>query len=476
MLRHRVVVLRVLAARSVTQRGTDGPAYTSPQGKTSSSSRAATGSDDGVTNATTNHEQPAFLNVVRQHDPQDAAIAAHHSPVQGSASRKMYSKEGYNFMEHLRTSGAGAALGRVRWTLSVYVAIGVVLVLYAVYYLTTYTYVLTTNPAPYRNSLFQHFPCDLAIVENKFTGKRHVVEVTPAISPLLRDGAAEGDAMAAMDGPDASGHARSEAATSLDGDESVENNRAETLTPTHFVRPAPAIVERQLHVNALLHRVYLYLQKSHSLVLVDAQAELNPQRFMNRANSVGREARAPVGFLRADQLLPDPNDRTDPKQQSESKKGNEKRSWWQWATDKAKTSKDQNTADSSVSNSTNIMRGAAKPPKQIYIESEVRLRDAMNGYQKGHLYTYEQTMTHIVQEKLTQRFYNYVLERGMSEHRGLRKLFAEEMIRNGLINGAGVTVAQLVPDVHQFADEVFDDLKAQFGDDVIVYQYSVQLY
>lgn len=430
MLRLRyVAVLRVVALRTVTSPTTP-PSYTPStplhdvEASTPSSRRSS---------------------ILPGSEVADTAPETHHSPVQqAGAARKIYGKEGYNFIEHLRTSGPGAALGRVRWMLSLYVSLGAVAVVYLVYYLTTYTYVLTTNPAPYRNSLFQHFPCDLAIIENKMSHKRHIVEVTSALEPhWVSDDSLEGNDDAAA------------AASAVPHD-------SNTAAGTPFVRPAPAIVQRKLHINALLHRVFIYLQKSHSLVLVNAQAELNPLRFMNGAGTVGHDARAPVAFLREDQLLPDASSNNGVA--AGAAPPPTRSSWWRlWSS----TPQAEKTAASSTA--------AVKGPVQVYIDSEVRLRDAMNGYQKGHLHTYEQTISHVVQTKLAERFYQYVLERGMAEHPGLRKVYAEEMMRNGLISGTGVTLSMLVPDVQQFADEVLDDVKAKFGDDVIVYAYTVKL-
>jgi hypothetical protein len=437
MLRHRSAALRAVALRLVASQSTP-PSDGAKAGCSPSSSSAATG-----------REHLAAVRVDQELTNAEAS-AALHNPAQTNSTRKHYGKEGYNFLEHLRTSGPGAALARVRWTLSSYVLIGAGGLLYIVYYLTTYTYVLTTNPAPYRNSLFQHFPCDLAVVENRFTLKRHVVEVTPEVPPLLRDGAAEGDTIGRPGNTD----------------DTRTKERGGVSSPARFVRPAPAIVERQLHVNALLHRVYLYLQKTHSLVLVNAQEELHPRRFMNRASSVGHDARAPVAYLREDQLMPARTGDTNAKPQS---KKHNCLSWLWWRSTQAEKG---HPAPSSSSADTSATTAG---PTQVHIESEVRLRDAVNGYQKGHLCTYEQTMTHLVRAKLNQRFYSYILERGMAEHASLRRVYAEEMIRNGLISGEGVTLAQLVPDVRQFADELFDALKEKLGDDVIIYQYNVKL-
>lgn len=385
----------------------------------------------------------------RSDDTSTSTQLPHHTPVQAStAARRVYGKEGFNFVEHLRTSGPGAALGRVRWTLSLYIAAGTVVLVYMLYYLTTYTYVLTNDPAPYRNTLFQRFPCDFAILENKYTKVRHAVEVTRSGAASTSDNVA--------------------AASSRSADE--EGNAS---VDTRAARPSPAVVERKLHVNALLHRVFLYLQKSHSLVLVDAQAELQPQRFMNRAHSVGSDVRAPVAFLREDQLLPDgaANSGGATGAGAAPRSG----SSWMWPWSRSKKTSTALSVDAKGSSASSNGAATAQGPVQVFVESEVRLRDAMNGYQKGHLFTYEQTLSHVVQTKLVDRFFRYTLERGMAENKGLRRVFAEEMMRNGLISGTGVTLSMLVPDAQQFADEVFNDVKEKFGDDVIIYSYCVKL-
>ncbi|CAG9576573.1 conserved hypothetical protein [Leishmania major strain Friedlin] len=378
--------------------------------------------------------------------PASAAAAAgaapqyhsHDTPLQEHPRQAAYSKGGYPLIGRLRTSGHGLTLGRVQAALTVYVLAASVGLLYVLYYLTTDTYVLTTNVSPYRHSLFFHFPCDMAILENRLTHKRHTVEVVPAAGaphPL------------------------------------VDDNRE--VDHAGFARPKPAVVERRLHINAVLHRVFLYLQKTESLVTVDAQAEMAPYRFMDGANSLGKASRASVGFLRKDQLLPDINDHR-------ASTASSQRRWWQWwgrgaSTAAAPLPLSASGSSAYAATATEVPATPTAPTK-ILLRSSVRLRDSMNGYQKGHISTYEQLIHHLAQENIKQRYYAYVLARGMAKSSGLRKAYAEQLIRNGLISGDGVKLTELVPDVQRFADEVFAQVRERFGDDVIVYEYTATMW
>lgn len=358
---------------------------------------------------------------------------SHHAPLQEHPGRTVHSKEGYSLIGRFCASGQGLALGRVQASLTVYVLAASVGLLYVLYYLTTYTYVLTTNVSPHRNSLFFHFPCDMAIIEKRLTRKRYTVEVVP--QPL------------------------------------VQGNREE-VDHTGLARPKPAVVERRLLINAVLHRVFLYLQKTESLVAVDAQAEMAPYRFMDGANSLGKASRPPVGFLRDDQLLPDINDHG-------ASIASSQRRWWQlWgrgASTAAAPSPRSVSGSSAQAATAAEVQASPTVPTKIVLRSSVRLRDSMNGYQKGHIGTYEQFIHHLAQEKIKQRYYAWVLARGMAKNSGLRKVYAEELIRNGLLSGDGVTLTELVPDMQQFADEVFAQVREKFGDDVIVYEYTATM-
>lgn len=349
--------------------------------------------------------------------------------------RVVYGKEGFNFVEVLRRSGPAAYLDRLRLSLGVYALAGSVALLYLVYYLTTYTYVLTTDPAPASKSFRSHFPCDMAVIESRLTHVRHTIEVTPntpAAPPARTSDAADGEAAAT------------------------------------FVRPRPAIVERRLHVNAMLHSVLLYLQKTQSTVLVDAQAELAPDRFMSGASTVGQLSRASLGFLRADQRLRDSADGSGDEKASAAPRRWRPWRWWQRG-----EPRDAGPSASSLSSASSSPASSDAPAaaRQIVLVSELRLRDATNGSRKGHLSTYEETIAHVARQKLTERYYAHVLARGMSANAGLRKVYAEELIRNGLLTGEGVTLQQLVPDVQQFADEVFAVVAERFGDDVVLYKH-----
>ncbi|GET89612.1 hypothetical protein, conserved [Leishmania tarentolae] len=381
---------------------------------------------------------------VRAADGSAAAAAApqHHAryePHQEHLWGTAHSKGRYPLVGRQRLSRHGLSLGSMQLPVSIYVLAASVGLLYVFYYLTTYTYVLTTNVSPYRNSLFFHFPCDMAIIENKLTHQRHTVEVAPVTAPP----------------------------------QPLVDDKCEEVDQVGFGRPTPAVVERRLHINAVLHRVFLYLQKTESLVTVDVQAEMAPYRFMDGANSVGKASRASVGFLREDQLLPDIQDHL-------TNTGSSQRWWWKWwcrgkGTAAALLPQSVSGSSAHATCATNVSATPAAPTK-ILLRSSVRLRDSMNGYQKGHIGTYEQLIHHLAQENIRQRYYTYVLARGMAKNSGLRKVYAEELIRNGLLSGDGVTMPELVPDVQQFADEVFAEVRKRFGDDVIVYEYTATMW
>ncbi|KAG5476831.1 hypothetical protein CUR178_04017 [Leishmania enriettii] len=334
--------------------------------------------------------------------------------------RAVCGKEGDRFTERLRASDPGAASRDVPVFLTAYVLAASTGLLCVFYYFTTHTYILTTNTSPHRNSLYFHFPCDMAIIENRITHRRHTVEVEPVAAPRQLLG---------FDGHGEAGQ-----------------------VGCH--RPKPAIVERRLRINSVLYRVLLYLQKTESFVTVDAQAELEPFRFMDGANSIGRASRASVGFLREDQLLPDIKD-------SRASTEATRRRWWQWSGERAKLS---------------AASAAPTAPTRILLKSSVRLRDATNGYQKGCKSVYERFIHHVAQEKIKQRYYAYVLAKGTAQKNGMRRVYAEELIRNGLLSGDGVTLTELVPDAQQFADEVFAEVTARFGDDVVVYEYFATIW
>ncbi|KAG5476275.1 hypothetical protein LSCM4_05256 [Leishmania orientalis] len=345
---------------------------------------------------------------------------SHQAPLQGPPPRTVFGKEGDRFTERLRASGPGAALRDVPVSLTAYVLAASAGLLCVFYYFTTHTYILTTNTSPHRNSLYFHFPCDMAIIENRITHRRHTVEAEPVATPRQRLG---------LDGHGEAGQ-------------------------VGFHRPKPAIVERRLRINSVLYRVLLYLQKTESFVTVDAQAELAPFRFMDGANSIGKTSRASVGFLREDQLLPDIKD-------SRASTEATRKQWLQWSGKRAKVSAASVTPTA---------------PTRILLKSSVRLRDATNGYQKGCKSVYERFIHHVAQEKIKQRYYAYVLAKGMAQNHGLRRVYAEGLIRNGLLSGDGVTLTELVPDAQQFADEVFAEVAARFGDDVVVYEYFATMW
>ncbi|EKF34029.1 hypothetical protein MOQ_002398 [Trypanosoma cruzi marinkellei] len=154
-----------------------------------------------------------------------------------------YSVKGYDFVEGFRVLGPGAALSRLKATLSMYGLFGVTVASSVVYYLTTRTYELTTNPDPLCKTRFQHFPSDYAVLQNRWTGKRRVI--------ALRDGDA---------------------------------NDSDTREEKQHELGKPAILTRKIRVNWLIHSVRLYLHVTDSIVVVDLDAEFDPYHFALKRN------------------------------------------------------------------------------------------------------------------------------------------------------------------------------------------------
>ncbi|CAD2221342.1 hypothetical protein AGDE_08847 [Angomonas deanei] len=237
------------------------------------------------------------------------------------------------------------------------------LLVYLVYYFTTKRYVLTTNPSPFKNSKFQHFPCDLAVIENKWTHRRYTVELTP----------------------------------------NEEERRPDGSYPYR---------DQVLHINSLKDRVSLYLQKVKSSTLVEVANEMKPDRFIDRTGSV----------------VP------------------------RWS-------------------ETNGSRPS--PPMEVprlFVESIVRPRDVRNGYQLGQLPVYEQTIQTVVRERVVERYKRCVMARCQP---GTRPTFVKEYMKNGTVDGSGVTWGEIVPDLTTFTEEVFNEVKKRMGDDVFIYQYGI---
>ncbi|EAN87177.1 hypothetical protein C3747_115g132 [Trypanosoma cruzi] len=154
-----------------------------------------------------------------------------------------YSVKGYDFVEGFHVLGPGAALSRLKATLSMYGLLGVTVISSIAYYLTTRTYELTTDPDPLPKSRFQKFPSDYAVLRNRWTGKRHVI--------ALRDGDAN--------------------------DNDTREGKQHELEES-------AILKKRIRVNWLIHSVRLYLHVTDSIVVVDLDAECDPYHFALKRN------------------------------------------------------------------------------------------------------------------------------------------------------------------------------------------------
>ncbi|KEG11383.1 hypothetical protein DQ04_02681060 [Trypanosoma grayi] len=139
---------------------------------------------------------------------------------------QLYGVKGYDFMEGFRALGPGAALGRLKATLSLYGVLGAAAVCGITCYLTTRSYDLTTKPDPRSDRRHQQFASDYAVLRNRWTG-------TQRVQALASD-------------------------------------------------TNSALVTRRIRVNWLLYSMRLYLLPTDSTVVVDVAPELTPDRFARK--------------------------------------------------------------------------------------------------------------------------------------------------------------------------------------------------
>nr|CCC92630.1 conserved hypothetical protein [Trypanosoma congolense IL3000] len=96
-----------------------------------------------------------------------------------SARTSTYGTRGYNFIEGLSTLSPTAVLGRLKVVVSLYVVVSASVFGAVVWFLTTRSYVLTLDPDPKSDARYKTFSCDYAVIRNRWTGKRHTVDMVP---------------------------------------------------------------------------------------------------------------------------------------------------------------------------------------------------------------------------------------------------------------------------------------------------------
>lgn len=177
--------------------------------------------------------------------PGSNETAAEHPPREG------YTSPGDTFVAEMHTIGPRASIQRISTRLLLTVVTGVTCGVYMVYYLTTTSYQLTTDKSPNPSKRFPRHPLDYLIITNRWTGARHVEEVSARNAPRRPDG-------------------------------------------------TESIVSRRVHVNRLVHTVLAYIPTTEISTVVSLKEVLAPDRFMQFAE-VGR--RRSTGFRRKDALL-----------------------------------------------------------------------------------------------------------------------------------------------------------------------------
>lgn len=295
-----------------------------------------------------------------------------------------------------------------------------------IYYFTTKKYVLTTDPSPYKNTMFFHFPCDYAIVVNRWTRRRRVVSVEES-QEKLKD-------------VENGGNWPTETSRNL-------FNAKPSAQEHSSMRP----LTKTVSINCLKDYILCYLQKKYSMVLVEASAELTPDRFM-RIKKGPLSASRPNASIVAPDSMP------------------ERRPLWDVLLLRRR----------GWNNRTEILT-EAEPSGKIFIifESVVRPLQTVNGYQKGELPRYEETIKTVTRQILTRRYKDLLLEKfGVRKDDSVSRVhpaLAEEMLLQGVVNGKHVCPANIVPDLESFINEVREEVQKRMGDGVIICDFSARM-
>ncbi|EPY21984.1 hypothetical protein STCU_08406 [Strigomonas culicis] len=329
---------------------------------------------------------------------------------------RMYSKVGYDFIENIRTSHPNFIINQTRLTLLFYSVVACTVVMYVVYYFTTYTYELTNNPKPLIRSMFQHYPCDYAVIQNRWTGRETVIEVAPLEKV----------------------------------DPAASSSDVVDRTPSR----------KTIYINSLMHRIYLYVQKSQCVVQWDAAKELVPDRFISKKLLHNVEAenlhssRATVAVRRRDQLLTSPTEAAPQKR----------------ALVPPHRTGGQQEQQREASARAPAPLGAHKMPR-LLITSTVRAQDKKNGDLQGNLPAYEERIKTVLQDLLVSRYYDCIFRQKVRP--GTNSVFAREMVANGTVDGTGVSWKDVVPSLDTVEAEVRQRLEAMMGRDIIIYDFHI---
>lgn len=197
--------------------------------------------------------------------------------------------------------------------------------------------------------------------------------------------------------------------------------------------------DRVIYVNRLKDELLAYQQPTRATVIVDTAPALTADRFVK-----GKDPRNSGGAAaqRVEELLSKQERRSLPTNTTASLRPGE-------------------AADTE------------KPHLRLLVEAEVRMRDTKNGDAQGNLLAFRETIAHVVLDMLAARSYDALLQRTMAN--GMRRLYAEEMIKNGSVKAGETTLQQLVPDMKAFETEVFAEVSKRMGDDVLLYTHTMSL-
>lgn len=430
----------------------------------------------------------------------------------------------------LRYGKPRKSIDRAKWTQRGMVLAAVFGATGLVYYFTTYTCTLTTDPSPYKNTMFHHFPCDYAIKENRWTGYRQVItleEEECLAREELEKRVHRRWEESEKERPPAALEAASSFSPLLSFSPSISNDgapvHAERLTnalppgPAASVARSHLVVTKKISVHRLKDRMYCYLQKKNSCMIIPLEEEwragvpandgeeyrlhsngkgipfATAEKKMRSTRQSGDEDSSAFVLSSMRTEAPALSDALPPGQRSAlSEKDN---AWTPFhvpsvppAGERAMTS--GTTAPSFL-------------PQSLVVESVVRPLTSKNGYQKGQLPRYEQTIGTVTRELLRKKYEEYLFHRvgvdreiggtsachslekapsspSVSHSSGARvthRVLVEELVRQNmevLKKKEKVQLKALIPDMIEFTDEVRKEIQKRLGMEVIIYEFSIR--
>lgn len=323
-----------------------------------------------------------------------------------------------------------------------------------IWYCSSATYTLTNDPSPYKNTMFHHFPCDYAIIENRWTGYRHVIS--------LEEGEEE---KRKKEDPEEKNrkrwweeHGDEGKPISITTEQRKENKKlnfpstpdtglslsripqaqaVRTEGPGVSVCRHGAVITRKISINRLKNRIYCYLQKKASVVVLPLEEVWFPGTVgLAKARRTPRVVSAEEGApLHAPPLSSHDRHQQESEPWTDAQgaaapsapsaptlvcsplgvSAQETIASMRNGTPERPNTRKKETERKYTSSAAVASVGAPSPALYfpvsegvLIVNSVVRPLKTKNGYQKGQLSRYELTLQSVSKDVLRQRYHQYL--------------------------------------------------------------------